>query len=218
VDWTDKEAMRTPQFYILMAGYFANLICLVTVTSLSVSHLVERGVSDTMAGAMLSLEALVAVLARAGIGFLGDDFEPKYLMAGALGAVSLGCLMLALFETQPFLLFYALGTGIGFGATQLCCTVLMLNYFGQRHNLELFSTMCLVGAASALGPAIGGVLRDLTGSFVSIFLILSTISAVVCFAALAMRPPVRKPAAVAAVRAAPELPDALDAALLNDPI
>lgn len=189
-NWKPEEAMRTVQFYILLAAYFSNLICLVTITSLSVSHLVERGVSTTMAGAMLSLEAFIAVLFRAASGVLGDHVEPRYLLTGALGATAIGCFVLAVTQTQPWLLLYALGTGVGFGTIQLACTVLMLNYFGQRYNLELFSTMCLVGAASALGPAIGGVLRDLTGSFVSVFLILSAISAIVCLAATMMRPPI----------------------------
>ncbi|MEZ5937950.1 MAG: MFS transporter [Hyphomonadaceae bacterium] len=190
VDWTVRDAMRTPQFYVIVAAYFANIFCLVTVTSLSVSHLVERGVSTTVAGAMLSLEALIAVAVRAGAGVLGDHVDPRFLMIASLGATSVGCFVLALYESQPYLLIYALGTGVGFGATQLCATVLMLNYFGQRHNLELFSTMCLVGAASALGPVIGGVTRDLSGSFAPMFLVLAGTAAVVGFSVSMMRPPV----------------------------
>lgn len=202
-DWTTKEAFRTVQYYVLITAYFAQLFCLVTVTSLSVSHLVERGVSNTTAAAMLSLEALVAVLARIGAGFAGDHVDPKYLLTFALGAMAVGCFVLALYETQPWLLLYAVGTGMGFGVIQLCCTVLMLNYFGQKYNLELFSTMCLVGAASALGPVVGGVLRDLTGSFITIFLVLSIVSAVVCAAALLMRPPVKSNVAAAAAQPEP---------------
>ena len=66
------------------------------------------------------------------------------------GATSIGCAVLATSDSHSVLLIYAIGTGIGFGLTALSCTVLMMNYFGQRHNLELFSSMCLVGAASAL--------------------------------------------------------------------
>ncbi len=189
-NWTPQEAMSTIQFYVLLAAYFSNIICLVTITSLSVGHLVERGVSTTMAGAMLSLEAFIAVIFRALSGVLGDHVEPRFLLAGALAATSIGCFVLAVSQSQPWLLFYALGTGIGFGTVQLACTVLMLNYFGQRYNLELFSTMCLVGAASALGPAIGGILRDLTGSFIIVFLLLSGIAAAVCVMSALMRPPI----------------------------
>ncbi len=191
VDWGVKEAMRTPQYMILVAAYFANLMALVTVTSLSVGHLVERGVSNETAGAMLSLEAFIAVLTRIGGGFLGERVDPRYLMIVSLAATSIGCAVLATSNSHSILLIYAIGTGIGFGLTALSCTVLMMNYFGQRHNLELFSSMCLVGAASALGPTIGGVIRDLTGNFILMFLILSAVAAIVWVAVVMMRAPKR---------------------------
>ncbi|ABI78638.1 major facilitator family transporter [Hyphomonas neptunium ATCC 15444] len=189
IDWGVKQAMRTPQYKILVAAYFANLMALVTVTSLSVGHLVERGVSSEVAGAMLSLEAFIAVLTRIAGGFLGERIDPRYLMVVSLAATSIGCAVLATSDSHSILLIYAIGTGIGFGLTALSCTVLMMNYFGQRHNLELFSSMCLVGAASALGPTIGGVIRDLTGNFVLMFLILSAVAAIVWVAVVMMRAP-----------------------------
>ena len=67
--------------------------------------------------------------------------------------------------------------------------MLLLNYFGRTRNLELFSLTCLVGAASALGPVIGGALRDATGGFGSTFQIFAGVIAVVFVAAAAMRPP-----------------------------
>ena len=51
--------------------------------------------------------------------------------------------------------------------------------------------MCLVGAASALGPTIGGVIRDLTGNFILMFLILSAVAAIVWVAVVMMRAPKR---------------------------
>ncbi|MEM5516355.1 MFS transporter [Henriciella sp. AS95] len=195
VDWGVKEAMGSIQYYVLVSAYFANLIALVTVTSLSVGHLVERGVSPQIAGAMLSLEAFIAVIARVGGGFLGERIDPRYLMVVSLACTAVGCCVLATSGSHSVLLIYAIGTGIGFGMTSLTCTVLMLNYFGQRNNLELFSTMCLVGAASALGPTIGGVIHDVTGSFVPMFLILSAIAAIVWVGVVFMRAPQKDDAA-----------------------
>lgn len=188
-DWTTKLAMRTTQFKILAAAYCLNMMCLVTVTSLSVGHLIERGVSETVAGGMLSIEALIAVLIRGFSGVLGDIFDPKHLVSIALFATMIGCAVLALTTDHVMLLFYAIGTGIGFGTTQLACTVLLLNYFGRKYNLELFSAMCVTGAISALGPLIGGVIRDVSGSFSLIFMILSVLAACVFMLVLFMKPP-----------------------------
>ncbi len=70
--------------------------------------------------------------------------------------------------------------------------VLVPNYYGRKHNLEIFSTICLVGALSALGPTFGGVLRDHFGAFSSTFQLLALLNAGAFVAVLFMRPPRRK--------------------------
>ncbi|MDR3507153.1 MAG: MFS transporter [Caulobacteraceae bacterium] len=189
VNWTVKEAVRTPQFYVLLAAYFGHLLVGVTVASLSVAHLTERGVAATMAGAMLSLEALVQTGGRAVGGLISDYLEPRLLLIFALACLMVGAGALSVAHDLPMMLLYAVGSGLGFGLTALAVTVLVLNYFGRKHNLEIFSLTCMVGAVSALGPTIGGTLRDQTGSFGSTFQIYAAVIAVVFFAALFMRPP-----------------------------
>lgn len=188
-DWTVRQALRTPQLYVLFAASIVNLFCLITVTSLSVGHLIERGVTPKLAGAMLSLEATVAIIARAAAGALGDRFEPRLLLGLALGAMSAGCLMLAFGRSQPWLLCYAIGTGIGFGVTILTGTLVLLNYFGQRHSLEIISAAYFTTTLASLGPLMGGMVRDITGSFTLMFVILAAASGLVSVAVLLMRPP-----------------------------
>jgi nitrate/nitrite transporter NarK len=72
--------------------------------------------------------------------------------------------------------------------------VLLLNYYGRRHNLEIFSLTCLIGAVSALGPVIGGYMRDRLGSFAPTFQVYAAIIFVVFVATLFMRPPQKRSA------------------------
>jgi MFS family permease len=187
--WTVRDAVRTPQFFILLAAYFGHLLVGVTVASLSVAHLTERGVAATVAGAMLSLESLVQTGGRAAASVIGDRIDPRYLLVFALGALVVGAGALSIADSYPLMLLYALGSGLGFGLTGLAVTMLLLNYYGRKNNLEIFSLTCLVGAVSALGPTLGGLLRDATGSFGSTFQIYSGVIAVVFVAAVVMRPP-----------------------------
>ena len=90
------------------------------------------------------------------------------------------------------MIIYAAGVGLGFGLTALAVTRLLLDYFGRTYNLEIFSLVCLVGAVSALGPAIGGRLRDLTGAFSLTFQILAAVTGATMMAAVWMAPPARK--------------------------
>ena len=193
-DWTVKEALRTPQFWVLLAAYFSHLLAGVTVASLSVTHLTEIGVAAGVAAAMLSFESLMQTLARLGGGLIADRIDPRWLLVGSQGVLALGLLALSVAS----MLLYALGTGVGFGMTALAVTILLLRYYGRRHNLEIFSAVCLVGAPAALGPFIGGFMRDRLGGFAPTFDLFAATVAVVFVAALFMRPPKKRIAAPSA--------------------
>jgi MFS family permease len=193
-DWTVRQALATPQFYILLAAYFSHLLCGVTVASLSVAHLTELGVAAGVAGAMLSFESLMQVLGRAGGGLLGERIDPRHVLIFALAAQVIGTAVLSVAHTYPLMVIYAIGTGLGFGVTVLAVTVLLLNYYGRQHNLEIFSLTCLIGAVSALGPVIGGFMRDHLGSFAPTFQLFAAVIFVVFVAILFMRPPQKRPA------------------------
>ena len=196
-EWSVRDALRTPQFYILVAAYFSHLLVGVTVASVSVSHLTEigvaAGIAAVAAGAlsakMLSLEALMQTLARLAGGAFGDRVDPRWLLIVAQAALVIGLLALARATSPALMLVYAIGTGVGFGLTVLSVTVLLLNYYGRQSNLELFSLTCLVGAVSAAGPFIAGAMRDRLGSFTPTFELFAAVTAVVFVAVLAMRPP-----------------------------
>ncbi|PHY20255.1 CynX/NimT family MFS transporter [Caulobacter sp. BP25] len=189
VDWTVKEALRTPQFYVIVAAYFAHLLGGVTAVSLAPSHFAEMGVVSAVAVAALSLESLMQVVARMGGGLLGDRIDPRWLLAGAQGMMAAGLLVLANATTWPMMVIFALGVGVGFGLTVLAVSILLLNYYGRKNNLELFSMVCLVGAVSALGPVIGGFMRDSLGGFAPTFQVFAAVIGVIFVAALFMRPP-----------------------------
>lgn len=217
-DWTVRQALRTPQFYVLLAAYFGHMLVGITISSFSIAHLTQRGVSLKTAGVMLSIESLVGVAGRAAGGALGDRLDPRYLLAFALAVLGAGSVALSLAHGYGLLLVYALGSGLGFGLTQLTCTLLLLNYYGRTHNLEIFSRMCLIGVFSAFGPWIAGLIRDHTGEFSSSFQIYAAVVAVILAAVAFMRPPTLKDAAEAR-RATPDEPllTPLDTCLVEDP-
>jgi len=190
-DWTVKEAIRTPQFYVILAAYFAHLLGGVTAVSLAPSHFSELGVVSAVAVAALSLESLMQVVARMSGGLLGDRVDPRWLLAGAQGMMAVGLVALAHAASWPMMMIFALGVGTGFGMTVLAVSILLLNYYGRRNNLEIFSLVCLIGAVSALGPVIGGFMRDRMGGFAPTFQVFAAVIGVIFVAALFMRPPVK---------------------------
>jgi cyanate permease len=189
VDWSVRAALATPQFYVLLACYFGHLLIGVTVASVSVAHLTQRGVSATVAGTMLAIEALMQMAGRTLGGLVGDLIDPRWLLIVALAGLIVGAAALSVASDYPMMLLYAVGSGVGFGLTLLATTVLLLNYYGRRHNLEIFSLTCLIGAVSALGPTAAGAIRDASGSFSIAFQLFAGVIAIILVAVLFMRPP-----------------------------
>ena len=188
-EWTVRDAVRTPQFAILVAAYFSHLLAGVSAASLAQAHLTQLGVAGAVAAGMLSLEGLMQVAARLGGGAIGDRIDPRWLLLVAQGLLVVGLLALAQATTPLLLGLYALGVGVGFGLTVLAVSLLLLNYFGRRNNVELFSLTCLVGALSAAGPFIGGLMRDQLGTFAPTFQLFALLSAMIFMAVLFMSPP-----------------------------
>ena len=188
-DWSVREALATPHFWIITAAYTVYLLCETTVNGLSVPHLTEQGIAASVAAGMLSLQALVNAGARAAGGLLGERIEPKHLAVFALAAVTVGLAALTLADGVPLMLAYAVGVGVGYGLSSLAATVLLLNYFGRARNLELFSLMCLVSTLAAAGPWLGGFARDRLGGFEAAFWLFAALAVVVLIAVAAMRPP-----------------------------
>ncbi len=162
------------------------------MASFTTAHLTQRGVSLNLVGASLTIEALAGMAWRLLAGILGDLFDARYLLIFALGALVIGMCALAVAHGYPSLIAFAIGAGVGVTVTPLAVMVLVPNYYGRTHNLEIFSTICLAGALSALGPTFGGILRDYFGAFSSTFQLLALLNAAAFVAVLFMRPPRRK--------------------------
>lgn len=189
--WTAKQALRTPQFYIIAAAYVAFLLCGITVNSLSVGHLSELGISMAVAGGLLSFEAFLNAASRAVSGFVGEYIDPKKLLAISLALLVAGMIGLGFGSNWFALSVYAVGIGVGYGMTFLATSVLLMNYYGRSAYLELFSFMNVAATLASFGPFLGGYMRDVTGSFTYAFFLYTLVPGLVLFAVMLMRPPLR---------------------------
>ena len=183
-------ALKTPQFWTVTAAYTAYLLCETSLNGLSAAHMTGRGLSPEMAGALISLQALVNTGARLVGGWLGERVSPHRIAVGSLVLVSLGIGGLGLASTPLALALAVTAVGIGYGASSLATTLLLINWFGRRRNLELMSAMCLVSTLAAAGPFIGGMVKDASGGFAPAFMLFAGVS-FAALTALAFTPPPR---------------------------
>jgi MFS family permease len=188
--WTARAAMLTPQFLVLAVAYSAFLIAGITANATSVAHLTEaRGVSALTAGTMMSIEAAVNAAARFLGGVLGALVGARMLLVASLLSLTVGMAALSLGNSLPLLLLYAVGIGLGYGLSFFASTILLLEYFGRKPNLELFSVVNLISTVGAAAPWVAGVTRDQSGSFVPFYLLLAVLMAMIAAIAFFLKPP-----------------------------
>ena len=170
--WTMREALQTPQFWIIAAAYAAFQFCGITASSVSVAHLTQHGVAAVIAGSMMSVEALLNSGARLAGGIL-----TRFVSAKTLAGVSLASLVVghagARRGARP-----AHDAGLcrrhrhRLWPDLFSATILLLDYFGRGPYLELFSIVNLISTVGAVAPTLAGLTRDRTGSFTPFFIVL----------------------------------------------
>ncbi|HWY62125.1 MAG TPA: MFS transporter [Rhizomicrobium sp.] len=189
--WSAAAALKTPQFAVLAAAYSVFLIVDITVNAWSVQHLMGHGVSRAMAGSMISIGALVNAGARLGGGLVSRFVNVRQLLMLSLVILIAGLIALCAARDTSLMLLYAASIGIGSGLTFFSSTILLLDYYGRKPNLELFSIVNLISTVGSVGPVFGGFVADQTGSFVPAFLLLAGLVALVLVAVIWMKPPHR---------------------------
>lgn len=187
--WTFRDALQTRQFWIIAIAFTAFQFCGITASSVSVAHLTQHGVAVTVAGSMMSVEALVNSSARFVGGILTRFVSAKTLLCVSLTCLVAGMLALGVARDFPMMLVYAAGIGIGYGLTLFAATILLLDYFGRGPYLELYAAVNLISTMGAVAPTLAGVTRDQTGAFTPFFVVLAVLVALVLLAAMLMRPP-----------------------------
>lgn len=190
--FTLREALATPQFWIIAFAYTAYLLCGTTVNYASVEQLTDHGVLPAAAAALLAVENLLNAASRAAGGLAGERVAPKHLTLIGLACLALGAAALAVGRGPAAIGLYVLGAGFGYGLAFLASTVLLLTYFGRRRNLELFSLMCLISTAAAAGPWFAGLCKDHFGGFAPALWAFAGVALVAFAAVLSLKPPTRK--------------------------
>jgi cyanate permease len=189
--WTVKAALLTPQFWLIVAAYTGCLLVNTTVHGFAFQHLLEHGVSQAAATGLISFAALVAAAGAAFAGFVGERIDARRMTMLSLGMLGITAASLVFADYRLFLGLFAISMGVGLGFSYVSTAMLLQDYFGIRSSLELYSIMAAVSTSAAVGPGLGGMVRDRTGSFGSVFAGLALIDIALLLAVFLMRRPKR---------------------------
>ena len=181
VSFTRSRALRTPTLWLLMAYTLLVFPVQAGVSLHQAPHLIERGISPTIAATIVSTFSLAGVLSSLFFGHIGDRVSVRGALAASAALLALSAVTMR--GVDGPLLGYASAVlfGAGIGGILTMIPVAWANYFGRAHfgAIRGITLPAQVGG-QAMGPLAAGLLHDLTGSYANglgAFAVLSLLAA-----------------------------------------
>jgi MFS family permease len=173
IDWTLGRALRTARFWWIALGYFTGLFAWYAVQVHQTKYLVEVGFSASQAAWALGFVSLAGIPGQIGLGHLSDRIGREWVWTVGNAGFAICYLALLLLHDAPtagLLWLMVISQGmLGYGLTSVVGAI-PAEIFQGRHFGTIMGTLMLAAiGGGALGPWLGGVLYDRTGSYASTF-------------------------------------------------
>jgi MFS family permease len=196
------EAMRVPQFWLLMATFF---VCGYTSNGMVLTHFMphalEHNFSELQASMALAVMGAMNVLGTIASGWICDRFGRRGPLAFFYFFRGVSLLFLLYVWNAPSLHVWAAIFGLNYISTVPPTTTLTANIFGRYSVGELSGWIFLAHqVGSALGAALAGWIYEWTGGYEIAFVTAAFMGIVAAGLALAIReePLTSRPAPLAA--------------------
>src|SRR5262249_34401034 len=170
-DMTRAEAIRSPQFIILLA---TNFFCCATHSGPiihTVSYAISCGIPLIAAVSIYSVEGLAGLFGRIGFGLLGDRFGAKRVLVIGLLVQAFGALAYAF--VRELAAFYAVAALFGFiyaGVMPLYAVLVRENFPLRMLGTVIGGTAMAGSLGMATGPIAGGLIYDTFASYAWLYI------------------------------------------------
>ena len=167
VEFTSREAMRTPAFWYISIAHAASLLVVSALQVHLVLHLTEGlGYTLQRAAFLFALMTAVTMIGQLSGGFLGDRFNMRLLLTSCMIGHAIAILTLAWARSLPIIVLAIILHGISWGVRGPLQHAMRADYFGRGSFGAVlgFSSMILMWGTMA-GPLIPGVLADRFGGY-----------------------------------------------------
>jgi sugar phosphate permease len=188
-----REALRTFQFWLLMAGISLRLLVTVALNTHFVPLLVWKGMGEAASAYLVSLFAFVSIPLSIGLGWLGDRWSKTRLSSLCI-IPNIVAMMGMVFSDGPFFLYlFPFAFAIAMGTAPLNWA-LIGDFFGRGSYATLRGIMGIgYGTATFLSPIYAGWVFDRTESYTLVLVTFSIIFAVCAVFFAILHPPSSPP-------------------------
>jgi sugar phosphate permease len=192
-DFTAREALRTPAFWLLSLGHAFALFVVMGVNTHAITHMKE-GLGYTIEAASFAiLLQTVAQIGGMGLGaWIGDRFDKRILCALCMMGHMSGLLFLTFATGPAMIVAYAILHGTAWGLRGPLMQAIRADYFGRSAiGMILGLSFIITHIGQIGGPMIAGVLADMTGDYRAGFTTLALLSGLGSAFFLLAKPPDR---------------------------
>jgi len=185
-----REALRTPAFYIIVAGWGAIAMLVTTLHFYQVSILRAQGVSAEIAARVFPVSAVTMMIAMPFVGRGFDRFRTRRVFAAGLLVTSAALIGVTFVQSLASAVVYAMLFGLNNAFSMTMFGYLMPRYFGRRYLGSLQGTGQMVAVVGAsLGPLPVGFAFDYLGGATLTLRLLALIPFACAVAATFLRTP-----------------------------
>ncbi|HEU0074469.1 MAG TPA: MFS transporter [Dehalococcoidia bacterium] len=177
-DFTAREAIRTPAFWLISFGHGSALLVVGAVSVHIISHLKEDlGYSVGSASLVVTLMTSMQVAGMLIGGAIGDRYDKRMICAVCMLMHMAGMLLVTYATGFGMIGAFAVLHGLAWGIRGPLMQAIRADYFGRSSFgtiMGISTTIIMVGQIS--GPLFAGIMADATGDYVAGFTILAVLS------------------------------------------
>ena len=177
-DFTAREAIRTPAFWLISLGHGSALLVVGAVSLHLISHLKEDvGYSVGSASLVVTLMTSMQIAGMLIGGAIGDRFDKRAICAVCMLMHMAGMLLLAYADSLLMIVPFAVLHGLAWGIRGPLMQAIRADYFGRSSFgtiMGISTTIIMLGQIA--GPLFAGFMADATGDYVAGFTILAVLS------------------------------------------
>ena len=195
--WTSREMLRDPLFWLLMPGLIAPSLIGTTVFFHQVYLTELRGWALAQFAGATPVLSVFAVAATFATGFVTDRFHSAVMLPVMLVAMAVATLTLGGVSSTYAILVFMAGMGVAFGVYSVVFGAIWPELYGTRHLGAVKSLVTAIMVfVSAIGPGLSGWLIDIGVSLPSMIQAMGVYAAVAAALVLFAEPAARRRAAV----------------------
>ena len=177
-NFTAREAMKTPAFWLLGLGHGSALLAVAAVNVHVIPHMVDQAGLSVQAGAwVVALLSLLLVVGQIGGGYIGDRMNKLVVIVVCMFGHAIGLWLLAYATSVLPIVLFTLFHGLAWGIRGPLTQSIRADYFGPAAFATImgFSSFMMMGGF-VLGPIVAGALADHYGDYQIAFALIGTVA------------------------------------------